>query len=213
MSEIIIFLILLITGGAILIKREHPFSPEETAKAYYDLFIHEELQHKEALCLTELTAGEIIERIRQYDQKTIQEQFVVTGMAIEDDKIEEVIEARKEVFKRLKGKAELIAIEEDVAKVRLISTYYKDDEIYAKIDKEIELALYKLGEEAHKEEKLALFVETSLNGLVKYYHEVKIEAREKSVVLEFVKSGSYWIPKDIDYMGTIIFDLAMGYSK
>lgn len=213
MGEIVLFLILLITSGAILVKREKPFTPEETVKAYYEIFVHENLKYKDPLCLTDVTATEILERVIELDKATIRGQFEEVGIEIDDERITNVVDARRRAFKKLEGKAELFAIDGDVAQIKLTSTYFKDEEIYAQVDKEVGLVLHKLGENATKEERMAAFVNTSLTALVKYYDQAKVQVKPRAITVEFHKNGHYWIPKDVEHIGDDIYDLVMGYTR
>lgn len=182
---------------------------DETAKIMYNFYFKGD---KEGLAKVKLEATEA-EEISKLQKETaiitMRNNFKVAGMAVNDQQIEEVYNARMEGFKKLTVNAEVVSQDDENAEVKVKSTYFNEIEINKKASDSAIEEVKKLNL-TNEKEALDKYANIYLKNIVEAYKTVEPSQDTKEATFKFVNKEKTWVPEDSVRFGSGLANLILG---
>lgn len=208
-------IIMLISCCMLLTGCSKSAGPDEMAQILYDFYVQEDMTNIEALGLsqeeaTKLTDGGIasFETELEDSLKSIAGEYQVE---IKKEDIQAAIAARRELEKKLTSEVELISKKGKTSKIKLHTTYFKEDEIYKKASDALEKRMADVeleDEDAFVQQCINVYIEE----IIKAYETAEISTDRKTIEADFIKQDGIWLPTDQQAFIDHLTEITSGYE-
>lgn len=210
-----VILILIFTCCMLLVACDKPVEPDEMAQILYQFYIQEDMTDIDKLGLTQEEATKLIDSGIEGFEKELQESLWGIAcdykIAIGVNEIENTINARRELEKKLTAQTQIISKEKDKAQVELKTTYFDEQVIYEAAGNTLE---ERVSEEEFEDEDAFMqrYINIYIEEIIAAYESAEISTEEKSIVIEFTKQDGMWLPVDSQAFIDQLTELTSGYE-
>lgn len=208
-------IIILISCCMLLTGCSKAAEPDEMAQILYDFYVKEDMANIEALELSQEAAAKLIDNgITNFETELEESLRSIAGeyqIQINKEDIEATIAARREIEKKLTSEVELISKESNTAKIKLDTTYFKEDEIYKAASNALEKRMSDVAlddEETFVQQCIDIYIEE----IIKAYETAPISSDKKTIEADFTKQNSIWLPTDQQAFINHLTALTSGYE-
>lgn len=96
---------------------------EQTAKAFYDLVILQDNAEFEKLGMSDNDLTAISESQSKLIKESTKSNFVIGGLPITDEQLEEIYQSQMEALRKLTANIEVISSDKELSQVKISTTY------------------------------------------------------------------------------------------
>lgn len=188
-------------------------TPEQSAKAYYDLYVLQDSTEIEKLGLSKTEVETVVKAQKTATKNATKKNFTVNGLSITDDQLEAIYNSQMGMMKKLSLNTEVVSSDAETAKVKMTTTYV---DFIAADTKAAEDTI----EEAQAAgiTDLAKLSELYINHLVKNVDEIEVSTETKENTFDFKKQTvqsdgkdkEIWAPTDMTKFGTELGKMITG---
>ena len=175
-------------------------TPDESVKALYDLYILEKTEGVQALGMSKEDITKVLTSYNQALTDSLTANITSAGLAIEDAKITEIVNARKTALKNMTATCELVSSDEETAVVILKTTYFNEKELDEKAAND---ALVVCQETDSDDEAAMLSIAASAyaDNLIQGYLDVIPSSDYREIVINCTLKDNVWLPDDMSAFG------------
>ncbi|MDS0524572.1 hypothetical protein NNC19_02705 [Clostridium sp. SHJSY1] len=205
---IAMFSVTILTAGLVLTGcGEKMSSPEETAQAFYDLYVLGDSSKLEKMGVDKAEYESTIEEEKAGFKAATSSVF--SNFTLSEDQLNKIVDAEMGALKKLKAKIETTSTTEDTATVKMSSTNVDISSAFNKAleDARTEVTGMDLKTQEEADTKL---VEISVNKIIENLNKLEPSTDTKEETFTFKKeqltvsgkSKDFWIPEDMTKFGT-----------
>ncbi|WP_315118395.1 DUF5105 domain-containing protein [uncultured Clostridium sp.] len=208
-SLVLSLMLLVISIMVIGCSSKPKVAADETAKILFDFYIKGDQESLEKIKLSKDQIAEIAKIQKDETMKTLKNNFIVAGLKVSDDQINEIYTARASALKKLSAETEIVSENNESVDVKLKANYIDEVAIDEKAATDAVQEVEKLNI-TNQEEILNKLTDVYIKNLIKEYNNVQPSSDLKEQTFKFDIKEKIWMPQDMDAFSKGIANLVLG---
>lgn len=208
-----LLVVILVSSALFLVGCGEKAAPaDQTAKALYNLVVLQDGNDAKNLWLTDAQVTKVLDEQKKSSMDATKASFVESGLSVSDKQLEDIYNAQTVALKKLVPEITLVSEEDDVAKVKVASSYIDIAKTHMEAAEEAVKEIEKVNADKTKA------VEIYTSKIIQKFQNVEPSKEKKEFTSEFKKEDidvngeakEMWLPKDIDSFSTNLGKLIAG---